>query len=56
MAAVTRMHPRREHFICSGCKINVTLDVVNSLQTRDEVQLCPSCGRILYFPTASAKS
>ncbi len=47
MAVVERTHPKREEYICGGCHMSVPLERVNSLQTRDEVQLCPSCARIL---------
>lgn len=49
MAALTQVSPKREDFICGGCNMGVPLDRVNSLQTRDEIEMCPSCGRILYL-------
>lgn len=47
MAAVERVHPRQAEYICSGCHMSVPLERINSLQTKDEVQLCPNCLRIL---------
>lgn len=47
MASVERVHPKREEYICTGCHMSVPLERINSLQTRDEVQLCPNCVRIL---------
>jgi len=55
MAQVEKTHPKRDDFICGGCNISITLEVVNSLQTRDEIQLCGQCGRILYFAQAAPK-
>lgn len=54
MATVRKVHPKRDEYICDGCNMKVTLEVVNALQSRDEVQLCSSCGRILYFEAATA--
>jgi uncharacterized protein len=51
MAIVERTHPKREEYICTGCHMSVPLERVNSLQTRDEVQLCPNCTRILCLDT-----
>lgn len=47
MGAVVKPRPREDEYWCAGCNMKVTLEVVNSLQTRDEVQMCGSCGRIL---------
>jgi predicted nucleic acid-binding Zn-ribbon protein len=54
MAAVSRLRPKRDDYTCEGCNMNVTLEVVNALQTRDEIQLCGVCRRILYFETTAA--
>lgn len=56
MAAVQKLHPKREDYMCSGCNISVTLEVVNALQSRDEVQLCKSCGRILFLESAPSRT
>lgn len=55
MAPVSKLHPKREDYICSGCNMTITLDVVNFLQTRVEIQLCRSCGRILYFEPSEVR-
>ncbi len=55
MASVEKTHPKRDDYICGGCNMSITLEVVNALQTRDEIQLCGQCGRILYFARATAK-
>lgn len=49
MARVVRVHPRRDEFICEGCNMSVVPDRANALLTRDEVQTCRNCGRILYI-------
>ena len=54
LATVTKIHPKRDEFVCEGCNMQITLDTVNALQTRDEIQLCDSCGRILYQESATA--
>ena len=51
MAPVTKLHPKREEYACTGCNLNVTLEVVNVLHKGDELQLCSSCGRVLYLET-----
>ncbi len=56
MASVERIHPKREEYICSGCNMKITLEVVNALYTRDEVQVCKICGRILYLAESLDRS
>ena len=55
MAPITRLHPKREEYMCQGCNMKITLEMVNALQTRDEIQLCHCCGRILYLEPATLK-
>lgn len=50
MAIVLRPHPKRDEFVCGGCHMNITAELVNSLMTKDDLQYCNSCGRILYIP------
>ncbi len=49
IAIIARTHPKRAEFTCSGCNMGVTLEMINALQTREDVQLCQTCGRILYL-------
>lgn len=57
MGIVERVHPKRAEYICTGCHMSVPLEHINALQTRDEVQLCPNCMRILCLDTpASARA
>lgn len=50
MAALARIHPRREEYACTVCNIDVVTDVYNRLHSRDDMVFCPSCGRLLYIP------
>lgn len=56
MGIVERVHPRRAEYICTGCHMSVPLEHINSLQTRDEVQLCPNCMRILCLDAPAGAS
>ena len=53
LASVVKLHPKRDEYSCSGCNLMVTLEVVNLLATRDDLQICKACGRILYVAGAS---
>ena len=53
MAAVTKVHPKREEYSCSGCNMGLTLEQYNTVQVRDEITICSSCGRILYIDHTS---
>ena len=56
MVPVHKLHPKREEYMCGGCNLKVTLEIVNSLQTRDEIQVCKVCGRILFIETPQTQS
>lgn len=56
MAIVTRLHPKRADHVCGGCNMALTLELLNGLRTRDEIQMCNCCGRILYLDTATEQS
>lgn len=49
LAQVVRIHPKRDEYCCGGCNMKVTLEIVNSLGARGDIQSCASCGRILYL-------
>lgn len=53
LAAVEKAHPKRDEWMCAGCNMSVTLEVVNGLATRDEILTCAACGRILFLPSAT---
>lgn len=55
MAPVVKLHPKREDWACSGCNMKVTLEMVNALQTKDDILFCHMCGRVLYFEASTAK-
>ena len=48
LAEVVVLNAKRDEYICSGCNMAVPLEVVLSIRTRDDLQVCPSCGRILH--------
>lgn len=52
----TKLRPKREEYICSGCNMTLTLEVINMLQTNDEIQICKVCGRILYLEVPQTHS
>jgi len=49
MVPVLRLHPKRQEYACSGCNMTLTLEVISSLQTGNELQFCKTCGRLLYL-------
>ena len=52
LAEVVKLQPRREEYACSGCNMQVPLDSVNALRSRDEILFCPNCARIQYVAMA----
>ncbi len=52
LVPVSKMHPKRDDYVCSGCNITLTLEDINMLKMRDEIQICRVCGRILYWEDA----
>jgi predicted nucleic acid-binding Zn-ribbon protein len=54
MAEVVKPRSKGSEYNCGGCNMTVTLEVVNGLQSREQVQQCGSCGRILYLERAVA--
>ncbi len=52
MAEIVKPHPKRDDFVCGGCHMTVTAETVNALMTRDELQTCNNCGRILFLQPA----
>ena len=54
MAAIAKLSPKSEDYVCSGCNMKITLEIINNLQTRDEIQICGVCGRILYLKPQGA--
>ena len=55
LAQVMQRHPRRLEFSCNGCNMTVTLEQVNALKLRDDLQVCNVCGRILFLETSSRR-
>jgi predicted nucleic acid-binding Zn-ribbon protein len=50
MSPIAKPDRRREEYLCSACNISLVADVYNKLHSRDDLLVCPSCGRILYIP------
>ncbi|MEL7238996.1 MAG: C4-type zinc ribbon domain-containing protein, partial [Planctomycetota bacterium] len=50
MAPVGHIDGKQERYYCTACNMELVADVYNRLMTRDEVLLCPGCGRILFIP------
>ena len=44
---VTELNARRSEYGCGGCFMKIPREMVNSLMSRDDVIICPTCGRIL---------
>lgn len=55
MVALERIHPKREEYVCGGCNMTITLEVVNLLRCQDRIQTCKTCGRVLYIEAPEAK-
>ncbi len=49
LARVVQPHPKRQEFICDGCNMSVTLEQYVVLQAGNEIQVCHSCGRVLFL-------
>jgi len=61
LAKVEQLNSRKGEHCCGGCFMSIPLESVNSLMTRDELVICPSCGRLLVLDknpqqTSSANS
>jgi predicted nucleic acid-binding Zn-ribbon protein len=56
LALIQKAHPKRAEYTCTGCHMSVTLETINALQTKDEVQLCQHCQRILYLEAPAGVS
>ncbi len=49
MAKILKPHPKEQEYICDGCNMTIPMEKVNALLTREEIQLCTVCGRILFI-------
>ena len=49
LAKLTKTHPKRGEYDCSGCHMCVSLDTIDSLKRSAAVSRCNICGRILYL-------
>lgn len=49
LARVVQPHPKRQEFMCDGCNMSVTLEQFVTLRAGSDIQLCNSCGRVLFL-------
>ena len=56
LATVAKLHPKRDEYVCSGCNLMVTLEIVSVLSTSDDLQVCKACGRILVTEASALKA
>lgn len=49
LAPVTKANPKGKEYSCGTCNMTVTLEQLNALKSRDEIQSCNGCGSILYL-------
>lgn len=49
LAPVTKANPKGKEFSCGTCNMTVTLEQLNGLRSRDDIQSCNGCGSILYL-------
>ena len=47
LVEVSQSGLKKSDYTCGGCFMSVPLEVVNSLMSRDEMIICPICGRVL---------
>jgi len=52
MAVVTRSRVGAE-YLCDGCNMTIPMEIANALMTREDLQTCPICGRILFLDEQS---
>jgi predicted nucleic acid-binding Zn-ribbon protein len=45
---------REQEYICDGCNMSIPMEKVNALLTKDQLQVCNICGRILYVESEKA--
>jgi hypothetical protein len=38
--------------VCTGCHMRLPIGTINTLMQGSDIQLCDTCGRYLYLPTA----
>ena len=55
MADIIVVNAKRDEHACGGCNLSLTLQQVIAAKTSAELQLCSSCGRILYPGTAAGR-
>ena len=49
LAEVQQPYANLQDYVCEGCNLQIRIEIVNTLLTRDEIQVCSNCGRILFL-------
>ncbi len=44
-----KIHPKRDDYVCSGCNMTLTMEVISMLQSQGTIQVCKVCERILFL-------
>ena len=55
LAPVKEANRKREEYICGGCNMTITLEIVNVLKSSEEIRFCTVCGRILYLEEPASR-
>ena len=50
LVPAVKLHPKRGDYLCSGCNMTLTMEVISILQSGSNIEVCKVCGRILYLP------
>jgi predicted nucleic acid-binding Zn-ribbon protein len=56
LAQVVQLHPKRQEYSCAGCNMGVRLEQVNALKSKNEIECCNICGRILYLDAPTTQT
>jgi len=49
LAEVNQPYANLQEYVCEGCNLQIRIEIVNALLTRDDIQICSTCGRILFL-------
>lgn len=49
LVEVQQPYANLQEYVCEGCNLKIRIEIVNALLTRDDLQICSNCGRILFL-------
>jgi predicted nucleic acid-binding Zn-ribbon protein len=49
LVEVRQPYANLQEYVCEGCNLKIRIEIVNALLTRDDLQVCSNCGRILFL-------